>query len=191
MLDVQSESDISTTWAHRVKQLWDDGHLRNVYHDLAILRNACSKTMAYGRGNGWFPLEEHHKELFPDGCECEPPVDTDDLTGAGEPFDAEEMVPWKRVDIKTDRSFLPLAKQMIPTSPSWFVRTKRGFIGRTPSQPKVGDVVSVLLGGKVPFLLRPQTGSDCYRLVGEIYIHGIMKGAALKATSMCKEFVIV
>ncbi|OCL05183.1 hypothetical protein AOQ84DRAFT_299424, partial [Glonium stellatum] len=41
-----------------------------------------------------------------------------------------------------------------------------------------GDVVCILFGADVPFILRKtETG---YRLVGESYVHGIMYGEAIK-----------
>lgn len=40
-----------------------------------------------------------------------------------------------------------------------------------------GDVVCVLFGNKVPFCLRPM--GRRYLLVGECYVHGLMKGEAM------------
>jgi hypothetical protein len=40
------------------------------------------------------------------------------------------------------------------------------------------DVICVLLGGKMPFCLRPW--SDQYLLVGECYVHGYMAGQAVE-----------
>ncbi|KAK0642113.1 heterokaryon incompatibility protein-domain-containing protein [Cercophora newfieldiana] len=55
--------------------------------------------------------------------------------------------------------------------------TQDGKIGLGGSDMMVGDVVSVLLGGQMPFILRP-TGNDSafYQLIGEVYVHGIMDG---------------
>lgn len=41
-----------------------------------------------------------------------------------------------------------------------------------------GDVIAVFYGCEVPFLLRA-AGGDCYKLVGNCYVHGIMYGEAL------------
>ena len=43
---------------------------------------------------------------------------------------------------------------------------------------KPGDIICVLFGGKMPFCLRPW--GDCYLLVGECYVHGLMNGEAMK-----------
>jgi len=53
-----------------------------------------------------------------------------------------------------------------------------------------GDVVCVLHGGDVPFVLRPR-GGNRYSLVGECYVHGLMDGEAMKDHKLeVQEFVI-
>ncbi|PVH78411.1 hypothetical protein DL98DRAFT_516747 [Cadophora sp. DSE1049] len=53
---------------------------------------------------------------------------------------------------------------------------------------EVGDEVVILFGGVTPFVLRPvplrddkYKGQRSYQLVGECYVHGIMKGEAVEA----------
>jgi hypothetical protein len=58
---------------------------------------------------------------------------------------------------------------------------KGGLFGCMPSETRVGDVVAVLFGGWVPFVLRP-LGGDEYELVGHCYVHGIMDGEWINAT---------
>ena len=58
-----------------------------------------------------------------------------------------------------------------------FARTGRGYYVLGPAALEAGDVVCVLFGGKVPFCLRPV--GRCYLLVGECYVHGLMKGEAI------------
>ena len=55
-----------------------------------------------------------------------------------------------------------------------------GLLGCLPSETHVGDVVAVLFGGWVPFVLRP-LGGDEYELVGHCYVHGIMDGEWIEA----------
>jgi len=72
-----------------------------------------------------------------------------------------------------------------------FFITSKGYIGIGPSEMKPGDKVVVLLGGRTPFILRPCTPqrigdeaaplpqdlhNDGYLLVGDCYVHGMMKG---------------
>jgi hypothetical protein len=59
-----------------------------------------------------------------------------------------------------------------------FFATDNGYMGLGPNALEVGDVVCVLFGGNVPFILRPKNG--VYQLVGEAYVHGIMEGEAIK-----------
>jgi hypothetical protein len=56
--------------------------------------------------------------------------------------------------------------------------TQEGYIGIGDVTLQEGDLVCVLFGGKVPFILRPADGR--YRFVGECYLHGIMLGEALE-----------
>ncbi|UPX11197.1 uncharacterized protein EKO05_0001817 [Ascochyta rabiei] len=58
-----------------------------------------------------------------------------------------------------------------------FVITKRGFAGVVPPLSQVGDNVAIMKGGCVPFVLRES--GEKWRLVGECYVHGIMKGEGL------------
>ncbi|KAK0643853.1 heterokaryon incompatibility protein-domain-containing protein [Cercophora newfieldiana] len=59
-----------------------------------------------------------------------------------------------------------------------FIVTGRGFMGLGPMATESGDVVCVLFGGQVPFLLRPLQQGGFY-LVGEAYIEGLMQGEIL------------
>ena len=54
--------------------------------------------------------------------------------------------------------------------------TAAGFVGLFPLNAKRGDEVFILEGGYTPFVLREQGQEGKYRLVGEAYVHGAMKG---------------
>jgi hypothetical protein len=61
-----------------------------------------------------------------------------------------------------------------------FVVTKMGFVGVVPNMADIGDAVTILKGGLVPFILRKSVERPgAFRLVGECYIHGIMHGEGL------------
>lgn len=60
-----------------------------------------------------------------------------------------------------------------------FFVTAKGCLGIGPKWTKKGDLVCVLLGGAVPYILRP-AGMD-FALVGESYVHGLMEGEAVDA----------
>ncbi|KAF4995417.1 hypothetical protein FGRMN_5201 [Fusarium graminum] len=59
-----------------------------------------------------------------------------------------------------------------------FARTARGYYVLGPSVLEEGDIICVVLGCKVPFCLR-RIGAR-YVLVGECYVHGLMKGEAME-----------
>jgi hypothetical protein len=72
----------------------------------------------------------------------------------------------------------------ISTDPSYicngrkFSVTSSNSIGLVPKLAKIGDEIYLLAGGQFLYVLRPQ--GDCYRLIGECYIHGLMDGEALE-----------
>ncbi|SCO92442.1 uncharacterized protein FRV6_16570 [Fusarium oxysporum] len=58
-----------------------------------------------------------------------------------------------------------------------FILTEKGFMGLGPVDVKMGDVVCVVRGCKMPVILRPVAEKEnVYRLVGDCYVHGIMDG---------------
>lgn len=61
--------------------------------------------------------------------------------------------------------------------------TSKGYLGLGPALLQAGDIVSVLAGGTIPFVLRRDSRSSPskrrFQLVGEAYVHGIMYGEAV------------
>jgi hypothetical protein len=55
-----------------------------------------------------------------------------------------------------------------------------GLRGLCPSGTKGGDVVVILYGGSVPYVLREKEGGDGWQFVGECYVEGMMRGEALE-----------
>ncbi|KAI3316589.1 hypothetical protein HD806DRAFT_423915 [Xylariaceae sp. AK1471] len=77
-----------------------------------------------------------------------------------------------------------------------FVHTSRGYYGLGPHITRPGDQCCVLQGSGVPFLLRPLStnGSQEFRLVGEAFIHGVMKGEVLekvKASELQEQIIAI
>lgn len=63
--------------------------------------------------------------------------------------------------------------------------TKRGYIGAAPPFAREGDIIYLIQGAQVPFVLRSaatidpgsnESSSNSFELVGEAYVHGIMDG---------------
>jgi hypothetical protein len=55
------------------------------------------------------------------------------------------------------------------------ILTEMGLLGMGPLESQAGDVVWVLAGSRTPVLLRKATEGR-WKLIGEVYIHGIMHG---------------
>jgi Heterokaryon incompatibility protein (HET) len=62
--------------------------------------------------------------------------------------------------------------------------SKKGYFGLGPAVMQPGDIVCVLFGAQVPFILRRKDSR--YQLVGESYVHGIMHGEAIKMLEDCE-----
>lgn len=61
-----------------------------------------------------------------------------------------------------------------------FVVTKRGYVGVVPNMARIGDVIAILKGGRVPFILQESMARPgAFRLVGGCYIHCMMNGEGL------------
>ena len=56
--------------------------------------------------------------------------------------------------------------------------TSRGYIGLGDGRSQAGDIVIIMLGADVPYILR-EGAIDQYKLIGEAYVHGIMDGQGL------------
>ncbi|KAI9641308.1 hypothetical protein NHQ30_010110 [Ciborinia camelliae] len=58
-------------------------------------------------------------------------------------------------------------------------RTRKGYLGIGAQSLRPSDEIWLLAGASVPFILRPSQ-DECYELVGEAYLHGVMHGEALE-----------
>jgi hypothetical protein len=68
------------------------------------------------------------------------------------------------------------------------VRLDNGYIGMVPWLVRRKDVIMLIKGGRVPLALRPRGNN--YELLGDCYIHGIMKGEAFDE-SQCTPIRII
>jgi hypothetical protein len=55
-----------------------------------------------------------------------------------------------------------------------FCSTAAGYMAMAPDWAQVGDLVVLLMGVPAPFVIRRE--GDAYRLIGSVYVHGIMDG---------------
>lgn len=68
------------------------------------------------------------------------------------------------------------------------ISSEKGYLGLAPLGVECGDIIGILAGGKMPFILRPSPASraaegsqaeSMYCLIGDAYIHGLMDGEAV------------
>jgi len=65
-------------------------------------------------------------------------------------------------------------------------KTETGYMGIAHRSIEIGDKVFVLMGGEMPFVLRP-FGGNYFGFGGESYVHGIMDGEMLAIAKANKE----
>ncbi|KAL5329566.1 hypothetical protein ACEPPN_003080 [Leptodophora sp. 'Broadleaf-Isolate-01'] len=68
-----------------------------------------------------------------------------------------------------------------------FSVTHFGRLACVPKGSRVGDVICILFGGEVPYVLRP-AGGEFYTVVGECYVDEIMHGESLSYDTAPREF---
>ncbi|GAB1310353.1 Ubiquitin-like protein [Madurella fahalii] len=61
-----------------------------------------------------------------------------------------------------------------------FSLTACGRMGLFPNEVRMGDLIAVVAGSRVPFVIRPRPDGKSYRLVGPCYVHGMMNGELLR-----------
>ena len=72
-----------------------------------------------------------------------------------------------------------------------FCGTKGGYIGLVPRNAEVGDVVAVLPGSPLPFILRKcDEEKDTFELVGECSITGLMQRVDIKKDQSYKQIAL-
>lgn len=74
--------------------------------------------------------------------------------------------------------FQPMVN-LYTSGPRRLFRTKKGYLGLGFQEPQVGDNICVLQGGNVPFILRKIGESSRFQVIGDCYVHGIMKGEVM------------
>ena len=62
-----------------------------------------------------------------------------------------------------------------------FFTTKKDLIGLGPRSMCKGDIICIMSGGRVPYVLREER--DHHQLIGEAYVHGLMEGQAVDANT--------
>lgn len=61
-----------------------------------------------------------------------------------------------------------------------FFVTRNGLMGIGPDAMNEGDIIVILFGGRVPYLLRAAGDRTCYKFLGECYVPGLMDGEVVQ-----------
>ena len=77
--------------------------------------------------------------------------------------------------------------------------TEGGYLVMAPLQTECGDHVCLLSGGKLPYIVRAPIGDETLAVgkgtpmefIGDAYIHGLVKGEAMRRTSLKFEDIIL
>ena len=89
----------------------------------------------------------------------------------------QEMKEWKSNEENLEKGRKFWVSMQYGALGRHFFASKKGYMGVAPLMAEVGDMICILYGAQVPFLLRPR--DDHYLLVGDCYVHGIMEGQAM------------
>jgi hypothetical protein len=101
--------------------------------------------------------------------------------------EASDLVIWDAVNFK--EAFITAS------AGRRFCKTHENRFGLVPPRAITGDLICILYGADVPFVLRAvkthQDDQPKYRLVGESYIHSLMDGEGLELGLAEQRFVLV
>ncbi|KAK4442591.1 heterokaryon incompatibility protein-domain-containing protein [Podospora aff. communis PSN243] len=138
-----------------------ENEARYPHHEDYTLATAFWSTLLRGLMDAK-TMEEHWKEGEP-----EPGSESHKIEGTGIEISGHHL----KMGSGLDKGYL--------TRAGWrFFCSDTGYHGITKAVPEDGDVVCVLIGADMPFLLRPYL--DGYQLMGEVYLQGIMKGEVMR-----------
>jgi hypothetical protein len=69
--------------------------------------------------------------------------------------------------------------------------TVNGYVGMAPPYVREGDHICIFPKGRTPYILRPQSGSGTFQLVGSAYVYGVMQGEFFKVDREVRSFAII
>lgn len=69
--------------------------------------------------------------------------------------------------------------------------TSRGYLASVPWTSEPGDVIAILAGGEVPFVLRKDQVGVVYRLIGSGYVHGMMNGEVFPSDPSVLDWITI
>ncbi|EOO00304.1 putative heterokaryon incompatibility protein [Phaeoacremonium minimum UCRPA7] len=132
-------------------------------------RSAVWRTLAAGRG--WLRPDDPDGERLAHEAWCKSRPD---------PFDNAWWPP-RGLDAATRSAVWPFQTAVLNASQGYrFGTTACGYMGLFPKECEAGDLIAIIPGASTPFVMRPGQAGAPLTLVGDCYIHGMMRGELLK-----------
>ena len=154
------------------------------HHNYSPQNSSCSKPMSEaiwrlilgdeetdGAGQKLSPATHVSGEVF--GAFIRQQCLFDPTLARFAPYFDETRVDWPP---EAPRNLSERVNWVLPGRCAWV--SSQGWIGLGPEGTQDGDVIVILYGADVPFILRPVNGS--YKLIGECFVEGIMYGEVLE-----------
>lgn len=168
-------------YADLIEECWDlAAHIQNIYGESSLFAFAAT-LKCYIKSNTATEVDYHGSEVVRDLTQywaLRKPGMLESKLGA-----ATSTYNDKQVSESSRRYF------------GWYFReyginrrfftSAGGYYGLGPSCMEQGDVCAILFGADVPFILRPTEVKGIYRLVGEVYKHGVIYGEVVERGLYC------
>jgi hypothetical protein len=147
----------------------DSSALRTLLRDMELDPNT-SETAEINRAQYYSRDKTHWKRLRPDRL-----YDISKNFTEAAKDDNYSSIPWQNLLLQSDekRPFV----------------TAKGHLGLGPAGLQEDDLIVVILGAEVPFILR-ETRPGEYILIGEAYVDGIMDGEVMEKLESIRHFDI-
>jgi hypothetical protein len=163
--------DSSTT-----DQLWGVKRLAQSFHRIAIA--------GQGSHGYTFHSEEEEEQSFKNCCAYLVKIlQTHNVSTSS--FHKEWLEIWSALG--DPAGFYAIATKWC--SGRWFFRTAAGRMGIGPGPMKEGDLLCLLFGGGVPYILRPK--DHRYIFIGDCYVDGLVEEQAMSGIVGVKLFEII
>lgn len=182
--DKTTELEKSLIWLQECRELASDGKgiLTQARHEELWSTMTCGLT-----GEG-FPAPQRYSKCFTkyiEFMETAPKRFADYLvesqTTVNEVRGLDDIIPDFETHVIIEASLYKWSSRRR------FCTTNNGRLACVPRGSMEGDVICILFGGEVPYVLRP-IGDGFYSVIGECYVHDIMHGESLSHDTFPKEF---
>ncbi|KAL2194274.1 hypothetical protein P885DRAFT_43556 [Corynascus similis CBS 632.67] len=127
----------------------------------------------------WRTLVANRGWLLPDDPDGERLAHAAWRAARPDPFDNAWWPPHP-LDESAREAIWPFQAAVLKTGQGYrFGITACGYMGLFPKECESGDLVAIIPGASTPFVVRPDRSGASFTLVGDCYIHGIMRGELL------------